>query len=47
MFGLMMQKQILKNALMKIQKGPELLAIACRKHGIKFLTFSSDLVFDG
>jgi dTDP-4-dehydrorhamnose reductase len=28
-------------------KGPESLAIACKKHGIKFLTFSSDLVFDG
>ncbi|MBC7829187.1 MAG: SDR family oxidoreductase [Chitinophagaceae bacterium] len=28
-------------------KGPELLAKACKKHGIKLLTFSSDLVFDG
>ena len=27
--------------------GPELLAVACKKHGIKFLTFSSDLVFNG
>jgi len=27
--------------------GPEFLALACYKHGIKFLTFSSDLVFDG
>lgn len=27
--------------------GPELLAIACKKYSIKFLTFSSDLVFDG
>lgn len=27
--------------------GPELLASACKKHGIKFLSFSSDLVFDG
>ncbi|MEO6329842.1 MAG: family 1 glycosylhydrolase [Ginsengibacter sp.] len=26
---------------------PELLAIACKKAGIQFLTFSSDLVFDG
>jgi dTDP-4-dehydrorhamnose reductase len=28
-------------------RGPELLALACKRHGIKFLTFSSDLVFDG
>jgi dTDP-4-dehydrorhamnose reductase len=28
-------------------KGPELLAAACKAHGIKFMTFSSDLVFDG
>jgi dTDP-4-dehydrorhamnose reductase len=28
-------------------KGPELLASACNDHGIKFMTFSSDLVFDG
>lgn len=28
-------------------RGPELLATACKNHGIKFLTFSSDLVFDG
>ena len=27
--------------------GPELLATACKKHGVKFMTFSSDLVFDG
>lgn len=27
--------------------GPENLAKACLKHGIKFLTFSSDMVFDG
>jgi dTDP-4-dehydrorhamnose reductase len=27
--------------------GPELLAKACRRHGIPFVTFSSDLVFDG
>jgi dTDP-4-dehydrorhamnose reductase len=27
--------------------GPELLAIACKTYGIKFMTFSSDLVFDG
>jgi len=27
--------------------GPELLAAACRKRGIPFVTFSSDLVFDG
>ncbi|MEO6454650.1 MAG: family 1 glycosylhydrolase [Ginsengibacter sp.] len=27
--------------------GPELLAIACKKSGIQFLTFSTDLVFDG
>ena len=28
-------------------RGPELLAISCKRHGIKFMTFSSDLVFDG
>ncbi|WP_432714344.1 family 1 glycosylhydrolase [Pedobacter sp.] len=28
-------------------EGPANLADACRKYGIKFLTFSSDLVFDG
>ena len=28
-------------------RGPELLATACRNHGIKFMTYSSDLVFDG
>jgi dTDP-4-dehydrorhamnose reductase len=27
--------------------GPALLAAACRDHGIRFMTFSSDLVFDG
>lgn len=27
--------------------GPELLATACAAHGLPFLTFSSDLVFDG
>jgi len=27
--------------------GPSLLASACKKHGIKLLTFSSDLVFNG
>ena len=27
--------------------GPELLAKACRRHGIPLVTFSSDLVFDG
>ena len=27
--------------------GPELLSVACKKYGIKFMTFSSDLVFDG
>ena len=27
--------------------GPELLAAACRERGIQFVTFSSDLVFDG
>ena len=27
--------------------GPELLANACNKHGLKFMTFSSDMVFDG
>jgi dTDP-4-dehydrorhamnose reductase len=27
--------------------GPGLLAEACRRHGIRFMTFSSDLVFDG
>ncbi|GAA4000585.1 family 1 glycosylhydrolase [Sphingomonas humi] len=27
--------------------GPELLAAACRRRGIPFVTFSSDLVFDG
>ena len=27
--------------------GPQLLAAACKKHDIKFMTFSSDLVFDG
>jgi dTDP-4-dehydrorhamnose reductase len=27
--------------------GPGLLANACRHHGIRFMTFSSDLVFDG
>jgi dTDP-4-dehydrorhamnose reductase len=27
--------------------GPELLAAACRERGIRFVTFSSDLVFDG
>ncbi|HUR11094.1 MAG TPA: family 1 glycosylhydrolase [Flavitalea sp.] len=27
--------------------GPELLAQSCRKHGIKLMSFSSDLVFDG
>jgi dTDP-4-dehydrorhamnose reductase len=27
--------------------GPALLAAACRRHGIRFMTFSSDLVFDG
>jgi dTDP-4-dehydrorhamnose reductase len=27
--------------------GPESLAMACAKHGIKFMTFSSDLVFNG
>jgi len=27
--------------------GPELLARTCRKHGIKLMSFSSDLVFDG
>ncbi len=27
--------------------GPANLAAACKKHGVKFLTFSSDLVFDG
>lgn len=27
--------------------GPEFLARACRKHGLQFLTFSSDLVFNG
>ena len=27
--------------------GPEMLAKACDQHGIKFMTFSSDLVFDG
>jgi dTDP-4-dehydrorhamnose reductase len=27
--------------------GPEVLASACKKHDIKFATFSSDLVFDG
>lgn len=27
--------------------GPENLARACSKHGIRFMTFSSDLVFDG
>ncbi len=27
--------------------GPEQLAIACRRYGIKFMTYSSDLVFDG
>ena len=28
-------------------RGPQLLATACRSHGIKFMTYSSDLVFDG
>ena len=28
-------------------KGPELLAVACKKYGIQFMTFSSDLVFNG
>lgn len=28
-------------------KGPELLAILCEKYGVKLLSFSSDLVFDG
>lgn len=28
-------------------RGPELLALACKKYGIQFQTFSSDLVFDG
>ena len=28
-------------------KGPATLAAVCRKHGIRFVTFSSDLVFDG
>ncbi|HEX8269822.1 MAG TPA: family 1 glycosylhydrolase [Flavobacterium sp.] len=27
--------------------GPGQLAIACKKHGVQFMTFSSDLVFDG
>lgn len=27
--------------------GPEVLAAACQSHGVPFLTFSSDLVFDG
>lgn len=27
--------------------GPELLAAACRRHGLPLVTFSSDLVFDG
>ena len=27
--------------------GPEQLALACRRYGIKLMTFSSDLVFDG
>jgi dTDP-4-dehydrorhamnose reductase len=29
------------------QLGPINLAIACKKHGVKLVTFSSDLVFDG
>ena len=28
-------------------RGPYLLSIACKRHGIKLMTFSSDLVFDG
>jgi dTDP-4-dehydrorhamnose reductase len=28
-------------------RGPQYLAAACKKYGAKFLTFSSDLVFDG
>ncbi|HYF32370.1 MAG TPA: family 1 glycosylhydrolase [Chitinophagaceae bacterium] len=28
-------------------QGPENLARVCRRHGIRFMTFSSDLVFDG
>ena len=29
------------------QRGPENLAVICEDHGVKLLTFSSDLVFDG
>ncbi|MDQ6608611.1 MAG: sugar nucleotide-binding protein, partial [Bacteroidota bacterium] len=32
---------------MENTKGPETLSVAAAKHGIKFITFSSDLVFDG
>jgi dTDP-4-dehydrorhamnose reductase len=33
--------------LMANATGPELLATACKRHGIPLVTFSSDLVFDG
>lgn len=36
-----------KNCYLSNTDGPVNLAINCQKHGIKLLTFSSDLVFDG
>jgi len=35
------------NCLMINARGPKLLSTACNQYGIKFMTFSSDMVFDG